>query len=76
MICPILMKDAADVERVNRVAVESGIEMSVKCEHFMIDPKSILGLFAIVGKDAELVLPDDLNERTVKRLVKRMSVSA
>ena len=65
-----------DVERVNRVAVESGIEMSVKCEHFMIDPKSILGLFAIVGKDAELVLPDDLNERTVKRLVKRMSVSA
>ena len=55
MICPIFMKDAKDVERVSKVASEAGIDMSVSCGHDMIDPRSILGLFTFMGKDALLV---------------------
>ena len=42
----------------------------------MIDPRSILGLFAFVGKDALLVAPDDLNPNYFMKLVKRMGVAA
>jgi hypothetical protein len=50
--------------------------MSVSCGNAMIDPRSILGLFAFVGKDALLVAPDDLNPNYFMKLVKRMGVAA
>lgn len=76
MICPIFMKDTADVQRVSDVAAEAGIDMSVSCGNVMIDPRSILGLFTFMGKDALLVAPDDLNPNYFMRLVKRMGVAA
>ncbi len=76
MICPIFMKDAKDVERVSAVAAEAGIDMSVSCGADMIDPRSILGLFTFMGKDAILVAPDDLNPNYFMRLVKKMGVAA
>ena len=76
MICPILMKDSADVERVSRVASQAGIDMSVSCGNSMIDPRSILGLFTFVGKDAILVAPDELDPKYFMHLVKKMGVAA
>ena len=76
MICPILMRDAKDVERVSNVAAEAGIELSVSCGTMMIDPRSILGLFNFVGKDALLVAPDNMSPNYFMRLVKKMGVAA
>ena len=76
MICPIYMKDAKDVERVSSVAAIAGIDMSVSCGNDMIDPRSILGLFTFIGKDAMLVAPDDLDPKYFMRLVKKMGVAA
>lgn len=76
MICPIFMKDTADVQRVSDVAAEAGIDMSVNCGNAMIDPRSILGLFTFMGKDALLVAPDDMNPNYFMRLVKKMGVAA
>jgi hypothetical protein len=42
----------------------------------MIDPRSILGLFAFIGKDALLVAPDNLNPKYFMKLVKKMGVAA
>ena len=76
MIYPIFMKDAYDVQRVSDVAAEIGIEMSVSCGNHMIDPRSILGLFTFIGKDALLVAPDDMNPNYFMRIVKKMGVAA
>ena len=76
MICPIFMKDTKDVERVSKVAADAGIDMSVSCGNAMIDPRSILGLFNFVGKEALLVAPDDMNPNYFMRLVKKMGVAA
>ena len=46
MICPIKMNTKEDVVRVSEVAANAGIDMSVSCGNAMIDPRSILGLFA------------------------------
>ena len=76
MICPIKMKTEQDVIRVSEIAANSGIDMSVSCGTAMIDPRSILGLFAFVGKDAVLVAPDNLNPKYFMKLVKKMGVAA
>ena len=76
MICPIKMNTKEDVVRVSEVAANAGIDMCVSCGNAMIDPRSILGLFAFVGKDALLVAPDDLNPNYFMKLVKRMGVAA
>lgn len=76
MICPIIMKDEKDVQRVSKVAADAGIDMSVTCGTAMIDPRSILGLFNFVGKEALLVAPDDMNPNYFMRLVKKMGVAA
>ena len=75
MICPIEMKTKEDVERVSREAANLGIDMSVSCGNVMIDPRSILALFTLMGKRANLVAPDHLNPKVFERLVKRMGVA-
>lgn len=75
MICKIMMKDERDVVRVSEEAANAGIDMSVSCGNAMIDPRSILGLFSFIGKEAVLVAPDDLNPRYFQKLVKRMGVA-
>ncbi len=76
MICPIRMNSHEDVVRVSDIVANSGIEMSVSCGSTMIDPRSILGLFAFIGKDALLVAPDNLNPKYFMKLVKKMGVAA
>ena len=76
MICPIRMNSHEDVVRVSDIVANSGIEMSVSYGSTMIDPRSILGLFAFIGKDALLVAPDNLNPKYFMKLVKKMGVAA
>ena len=76
MICPIRMNSHEDVVRVSDIVANSGIEMSVSYGSAMIDPRSILGLFAFIGKDALLVAPDNLNPKYFMKLVKKMGVAA
>ena len=69
------MNTKEDVVRVSEEAANAGIDMSVSCGYVMIDPRSILGLFSLIGKDALLVAPDDMNPQYFQRLVKRMGVA-
>ena len=76
MICPIKIKTEEDVVRISDVVMESGLDISVSCDNVMVDPRSILSLFAFVGKDAILVASDDLNPNYFMKLVKKMGVEA
>lgn len=76
MFCKIKMITKEDVLRVNRIAAEAGIDMSIFCGDSMIDPRSLLGLFDFMGKEANLVAPEDLNPKYFQKLVKRMGVAA
>ncbi len=76
MIYPIVMKDAKAVKRVNEIATRAEIDMHISCGTMSIDPRSLLGLFAFMGKDALLVAPDNADPEYFTYLVKKMSVSA
>ena len=55
MIKELMIKDAAQVEKINRLA------------------RSLLGLYALVGQRVHVVTEDDVNSRSLDRLVKKMS---
>ena len=75
MICKIKMNTENDVVKVSEVAAKTGIDMSVSCGNDMIDPRSLLGLFNFIGKEAVLVAPDDMDHRYFQKVVKRMGVA-
>lgn len=76
MIYPIFMKDTKDVERVSKIAATADIDLIVSYKLDAIDPRSILGLFTFMGKNALLVAPDNTNPDYFMQLIKKMSVPA
>jgi hypothetical protein len=75
MFCKIQMNTNEDVMRVSREAALSGIEMTVSKGHVIIDPRSVLGLFGLVGETVTLVAPDDVDHVKFGKIVKRMGVA-
>ena len=67
------IKDAAQVEKINRLACDAPYEVWLFTDNIMLDARSLLGLFALVGKKASVVVEDDVAPRTLDRLVARMA---
>ena len=60
MIKEIILKNRQDAEKLNKLASEKAFNVNVSCGHLVLDAKSLLALFAIVGKKVNLVVPDHL----------------
>ena len=74
MICPIYMENVKDVQKVSNIAAQSGVDMTISCGTITLDPRSILGLFALMGKEVLLVAPDNTDPIHFMSLVKKMGV--
>ena len=66
------IKSKEQVDRINRLACEAPYEVWLSTDTVMLDARSLLGLYALVGKRARVVTEDDLNPRMVDRLVTKM----
>lgn len=75
MIYPIRIKSAKDVAHISEVCAQSGENVSITYQHMTFDPRSILGLFTIVGKEATLVGPDHMNPDNFMKLVKKLGAA-
>ena len=67
------IKNEAQVEKINRLACDAPYEVWLFTDNMMLDARSLLGLFALVGKKASVVVEDDVAPRTLDRLVARMA---
>lgn len=72
MLREIEIKDNEQVEKINRLACQAPYEVWLSTDTLMLDARSLLGLFALVGKKAEVVAEDDVNPRAFDRLVAKM----
>ena len=72
MIREIEIKDGAQVEKINHLACQAPYEVWLSSGTVMLDARSLLGLFALVGKKAYVVVEDDVNPRVLDRLVARI----
>ncbi|WP_295586130.1 hypothetical protein [uncultured Oscillibacter sp.] len=66
------IKDESQVEKINRLACEAPYEVWLSTDTLMLDARSLLGLFALIGKKARVVAEDDVNPKQFSRLVSKM----
>ena len=66
------IKSKEQVDRINRLACEAPYEVWLSTDTVMLDARSLLGLYALVGKRARVVTEDNLNSKMVDRLVTKM----
>ena len=73
MIKEIEIRSEAQVQKINQLACKAPYEVWLSSGSIMLDARSLLGLYALVGKRAKVVTEDDIDPRTVDRLVEQMS---
>lgn len=73
MVRDIDIKSDEQITRINRLACQAPYEVWLSTDTVMLDARSLLGLYALVGKRAKVVTEDDIDPRAVDRLVEQMS---
>jgi hypothetical protein len=69
------MNTREDVMKVSEEAAKAGLNVSVNYGYVTVDPRSILGLFTMMGKEVALVAPDHTNPKEFQKLIRRMGVA-
>lgn len=67
------IKSDEQVQRINRLACEAPYEVWLSTETVMLDARSLLGLYSLVGKRAKIVTEDEVSPKSLDRLAKKMS---
>lgn len=78
MTLDIRINDKADVEHLNSEACRAQENLWVHSNDglIMVDARSLLGLFALIGKPCKLVGEDYLNPKVLTRVARRAGVLA
>ena len=63
----------SQVEKINQLASEAPYEVWLSTDTVMLDARSLLGLFALVGKKARVVVADYVSPRAFGKLVDKMA---
>ena len=64
MIKEIEIRSEAQVQKINQLACETPYEVWLSSGSIMLDARSLLGLFALVGKKAHVVVEDYVTPRS------------
>ena len=75
MVYPIKIKSAEDATKVSNVIAQTGENIFIHCGNIILDPRSVLGLLLLVGKDALLVGPDHMNPDKFSRLINKLGTA-
>jgi hypothetical protein len=73
MVFPIQIKNSRDAVKLSKEAAAADLGVTISCGTVILDPRSILGLMALIGKKAFLVAPDHSNPDLFMEFIKRIS---
>ena len=63
----------SQVEKINQLASKAPYEVWLSADAVMLDARSLLGLFALVGKKARVVVEDNVDPTAFGKLVDKMA---
>ena len=72
MVYPIQIKDAKDAVKISEASAAADLGVTISCGTVTLDPRSILGLLALIGKKVLLVAPDHSNPNEFRHLIKKI----
>lgn len=61
------------VEKINRLACKAPFDVWLHTDTVMIDARSLLGIYALVGQRVRVVAEDDVNQKAFGKLVDKMA---
>ena len=67
------IKSDEQINRIHRLACEAPYEVWLSTDTVMLDARSLLGLYALIGQRAKVVTEDDVDPRQLTRLVAKMA---
>ena len=73
MVKKLDIKDRDQVEKINELATQTPYEVWLSTHTLMLDARSLLGLYALIGKRVNVVTEDSVDPRSLDRLVDKMS---
>ena len=73
MVYPVRIKSAEDAVKICQEAAAADLGVTISCGTVILDPRSILGLLALVGKQALVVAPDHSNPSEFRHFIKKIS---
>lgn len=68
------IKSKEQVEQINELACRAPFEVWLHTSTIMLDARSLLGLYALVGQKVKVVVEDDTNPKAFSKLVDKMGV--
>lgn len=71
----IEIRSADQVYKINALAEKAPYEVWLATDTVMLDARSLMGLFALVGQRAKVVAEDDVSPRSFSRMVDKMEAS-
>ena len=73
MVKEIMIKDEAQVQKINKLATHAPYEIYLSNSTVMLDARSLLGLFTLMGKKVRVVAEDSVDPRAFAKLVNKMA---
>ena len=74
MVYPVTVMSAKDIERFNRVATEQDFDLYIRCDNVLLDLRSLLSLFTLLGKTGVIIAPDHASPDAFHKALKRMGL--
>lgn len=68
----IHIKNKEQLEKINRLACEVPYEVRLCTSTVMLDPRSMLSLFQLIGQQIYVVAKDDVDPKSFSQLVNQM----
>lgn len=68
----IEIKNGTQVARINQLACDAPYEVWLSTDSVMLDARSLLGLFALIGQRAKVVADDSIDPKRFGKLVEKM----
>ena len=73
MVKKLDIKSKEQVEKISDLACHTPYEVWLSTDTVMLDARSLLGLFALIGKKAKVVVDDGVSPRSFQHMVAKMS---
>ena len=73
MVFPITLNNKKDILRLNELATKESFNLKVSNGSIIIDAKSLLAFFSLIGKTVNLVAPDIAYPERFMNLIKKIT---
>lgn len=72
MVKELNIRDAGQVQRISELASKTPYEVWLSTDVVMLDARSLLGLYALVGQKVKVVAEDNVDPKKFFKLVDKM----